>query len=812
MEYRSAQENTGPDRQEELRFALEAAGIGTWSLDVINQVVEWDDRCKQLYGFSSDNVVPYELMLRYIHPEDVARVHNAIQDSLDPAIKAPYDISFRTIGAEDGQLRWLHCKGKAYFDSDDTAYRFAGIALDETGRVDAEAAQEVAQAETMRVAGMGFARLRELVNKAPVAMTVQLLPDLEIAVANDLMIHYWQKGRDVIGRTLPEVMPELGPQGIFDLMYEVARKGERWEARESPVTVMINKEPVTDYFNYSLTPLVDEDGIIFGILNMAQEVTDSVRARQRVEASEAKLRAIIESAPAAIGVFTGPDLIISNPNQQFIEVIGRGPALEGRPLAEVMPELEQQPFLEILRQVYRTGEPFNAFGAKLLIRNNDQLREKYFNVAFAPILDDTGAVSAILDISIDVTAQVLAQQALSEADASLRQAVEVAELGSWRMDLSRREISLSPRMSDWFGLEPGTAGFEAVLETVPAADRARVREALAKAIDPAGPGIYDVEHAVVSLSTGIQRILHAKGKTSFNADGQAQSIYGTTRDVTIQRQSQLALENEVRQRTEELAEANRALQRKNAELADANIRLLHSNEELAQYAYVASHDLQEPLRKIQVFTGMIRNAGAAGFDPLLLERVTQSAGRMSLLIQDLLSFSRLLRSEAMRESVDLNGIVRDVITDFELIIADKAALIDVQPLPAIDGIRLQLNQLFYNLIGNALKFSRAGVRPEISIRAVEATPAQVREHLEHPMPEVPYFLIGIQDNGIGFATEYSEQIFEVFKRLHTRDNYTGSGIGLSICRRIAANHQGVLFTESVEGEGSVFYLLLPARV
>lgn len=792
-------------------FAIGAAGIGTWSLDVQRQTVEWDARCKELYGFSHEDEVPYEEVLRYMHPEDVERVHTAIQDALDPELKEEYDIQFRTIGADDGQLRWLRCRGRAYFDEEDNPYRFAGIAMDDSARMDAEQARDVAREESSRLAGLGFSRLRELVNKAPVAMTVQLLPDLEIAVANDLMIHYWQKGSDVIGRTLPDVMPELGEQGIFDLMQEVGRTGKPWEARESPVTVIIDGERVTDYFNYSFTPLVDESGRIFGILNMALDMTASVSARHQVEASEARLRAIIESAPAAIGMFVGPDLVISKPNQQFIEVIGRGPDIEGRALRSVMPELKHQAFLGILDDVYKTGKPFRAYGAKLEVARDTGLEEKYFNVAFAPIFDEHGQVSAIVDISIDVSDQVLAQTALNEANVNLRQAVEVAELGTWRMDLVNRTLSYSDRMQEWFGLETTLHPYERLLEIVPEHERQILRDAVVDAVDPAGPGIYDTEHVVVNAKTGIHRILHAKGKTSFSPEGVPLSIFGTTRDVTIQRQSQLALENEVRLRTEELGEANRALQLKNAELADANNRLTHSNEELAQYAYVASHDLQEPLRKIQVFTGMILNSAPEGASRQLLERVTQSAGRMSMLIQDLLSFSRLLKSESLWEQVDLNDIVREVVTDFELIISDKQAKVQLYPLPKIDGIRLQMNQLFYNLVGNALKFGRDGVPPEIIIRAIEAPEALVGSRIEHPLPGVRYHLISVQDNGIGFAAEYAEQIFEVFKRLHTRDNYAGSGIGLSICRRIAANHQGVLYTESAEGHGSTFNIILPER-
>ncbi len=261
-----------------------------------------------------------------------------------------------------------------------------------------------------------------------------------------------------------------------------------------------------------------------------------------------------------------------------------------------------------------------------------------------------------------------------------------------------------------------------------------------------------------------------------------------------------------------MAISNEELQTMNEELADANERLLHSNEELAQYAYVASHDLQEPLRKIRMFSGILREQeDLSEKNTQLVAKISQSSERMSLLIQDLLEFSRLLNSEALLRPVDLGEVCRMLFNDFELTIAEKGAVVRIGKLPVIEAVPLHMNQLFYNLLSNALKFSKPGVAPFVEIDARVISREVAREYISNPDRQVIYYHLTFSDNGIGFDQQYAEQIFEVFKRLHGREAYPGSGIGLALCRRIIANQQGHVFATSVPGEGTTFHLILPDR-
>jgi signal transduction histidine kinase/CHASE3 domain sensor protein len=243
--------------------------------------------------------------------------------------------------------------------------------------------------------------------------------------------------------------------------------------------------------------------------------------------------------------------------------------------------------------------------------------------------------------------------------------------------------------------------------------------------------------------------------------------------------------------------------------------LKRSNNELEQFAFVASHDLQEPLRKIQSFGDRlkIKSQDELRAESLIyVDKMLSAANRMSNLIFDLLSFSRLAKNNEILQETDLNKVMKEVLNDLEVVIQQKNAAISYPPLPVIDAIYSQMYQLFFNLIGNALKFSKESEPPIINITVDNFFKETPDKQFPKSILKEPFIKIQITDNGIGLDNKYSERIFEIFQRLHGRSEYQGTGIGLAICKRIVANHKGHIFANGIPGKGTTFTVELPLKV
>ncbi len=231
--------------------------------------------------------------------------------------------------------------------------------------------------------------------------------------------------------------------------------------------------------------------------------------------------------------------------------------------------------------------------------------------------------------------------------------------------------------------------------------------------------------------------------------------------------------------------------------------------ELEQFAYVASHDLQEPLRKIQTFTELIKeNADDKDFVNRYFDKLASSAKRMSELVRSLLDYSRISKEKEklLTVPVDLNLIINDIRQDFELLIEEKKATIDSDLLPLVTGNKMQLGQLFANLISNSLKFAKA--KPVIKIRSSVVSKDEIIDAPES-LASGAYTCISIEDNGIGFEQKYSDLIFSLFQRLHTKNEYSGTGIGLALCKKIVESHKGFICASGKADEGATFNVYLP---
>jgi PAS domain S-box-containing protein len=294
----------------------------------------------------------------------------------------------------------------------------------------------------------------------------------------------------------------------------------------------------------------------------------------------------------------------------------------------------------------------------------------------------------------------------------------------------------------------------------------------------------DYEHRIITKD-GVEKTLISQSKVvAYAEDGKTIArVMGSTSDATYLKKIQKELENKVS-------------------------KLDTSNQNLEQFAYVASHDLQEPLRKIVTFGERLKLSlgdNMAEKPTLYLDRMLDAAERMRGLINNLLSLSRLTNDQTF-EDVDLNVSIKDALSNMEISIEETKATVTVENLPNTKGIAAQLSQLFNNLLSNAIKFREEGKNPVITIKSESITRSEATNYLINGQN---YYKVTLTDNGIGFSNEYAEQIFTVFKRLHGRAQYAGTGIGLAICRKVVDNHNGFIYANSTINQGTTFTIILP---
>lgn len=388
--------------------------------------------------------------------------------------------------------------------------------------------------------------------------------------------------------------------------------------------------------------------------------------------------------------------------------------------------------------------------------------------------------------------------ALTRSNFQLAESQRLAHIGSWEWDIKNDVITWSDELYRIYDLVPGEFNpvYENFLKCVHPDDRDFVNEIIQKALRNQQP--FDFFHRIIRPDSSV-RIQHAIGEVIVDDRGQPTRMAGTAQDVTEQK------------RAEELVrEASVSIWKANLELELKNKELQKMNEELASFSYVASHDLQEPLRKIQIFAKRIleteiNELSESGKD--YFSRMENAAHRMQQLIEDLLTYSRTNTSEKYFEKTDLNVVLEQVKTDLKEKITETSTDIFSDKLPEVKIIPHQFQQLFTNIISNSIKFSKNGMTPSIQIKSniIDSLAITDVKGMQHDK----YHHFAITDNGIGFKPEFNEQIFGLFQRLHGKNEYSGTGIGLAICKKIIENHNGIIKANGEPGKGATFNIYLP---
>lgn len=539
-------------------------------------------------------------------------------------------------------------------------------------------------------------------------------------------------------------------------------------------------------------------------ISVVEDIRDRKQAEQALQQSQSQLQVILDNAPSVV-YLKEPEGQLQLINQEFQRIFERSEAeVIGKTDAELFPPEVAATLRENDRQVVASGQ---ALVTEEIVQQADGKWHTYLSTKF-PIADTQGRITQIGGIATDITERKQMEQALRDSQERMDCFVQSDLIGIVFARIDGRIQEANDEFLRIIGysrqeLEAGQVRWDTL---TPPEYLPLDRTGIAEAQDRGSCTPYEKEY----IRKDGRRVPVLVGYILLGVD-RTDSI-AFVLDITQRKQAEQALqaakielEERVLARTAELDTANSSLQveveerqQREQELERTAHQLATSNQALQDFAYVASHDLQEPLRKIQAFGDRLRTKysdalGEQGQD--YLRRMQNAAQRMQSLIQALLHYSRISTRGNPFVTTDLNVIVKGVLSDLETRIEQSAAQIQVEPLSTLEADPVQMRQLFQNLIGNALKFHQPDTSPQITISQT-ADSTQVVE-------------LRVQDNGIGFNPKYLDRIFTPFERLHSRSEYEGTGMGLAICRKIIERHGGQLTAVSPDEGGAIFIATLP---
>lgn len=580
---------------------------------------------------------------------------------------------------------------------------------------------------------------------------------------------------DAKGKTLLQILPHLKNSEQFNLHKRVVETGEHVQFE---TTFRNEKGEEFGWFLVSLLKLDD------GVLSRFSDLTEKKKNEENTLKQANFLNSILEAS--LNGVFACEairdsdrkiiDLRIIKINGGFTRLIGKtAQETEGWSYLSLFPTAKENGMFNKTCNVIEKGHPLHDevyyYGEGL---------DAWYDISMVKLGED-GVVVTFTDITATKKAIIEIEQQKSLLDNILKHSpsgITVTEvIRNEKGDVTDGQTILANDASIRFTGIP-----ESVYLTK------RISE-----IDPTITNSVLFKMAVSALETGqsfvTQYLLQEYGKwlelgVSKMDDNHLVNVFT---DVTKIKESQIQLERLVEE-------------------------LKRSNAQLEEFTFAASHDLKEPIRKISIFTKRLKSIYNSMPNPEAMhmwDRLELATERMQLLIDDLLEYSHVSMSPLEWEEIDLNQKLQKVLIDLELIIEEKKAKIDIGPLPTIKGYRRQIQQLFQNLLSNALKYNKPGVPPEIRISSRVVTGADIELDLTEQQRGMLFYLIEITDKGIGFDQKYSEKIFNMFQRLHLKNEYAGTGVGLSIARKVAENHNGHITAKGEKGKGAQFKVYLP---
>jgi len=585
--------------------------------------------------------------------------------------------------------------------------------------------------------------------------------------------------QELMGRSYRALTVEGDMGAVYQTFNQVYQTGEpikefSWKS--------VRRDGTERFAEASVSPLRNQKGEIIGFRCVSRDVTERKQMEEALRASEERYRTILEEMEDSYF-----EVDLSGHYTFFNDSLCRafgcsreellGASYQGTSYRAYMTEKDAKTVFKAFNQVYRTGKPNKGLTYELVRKDGST---GFDELSAFPLRNQEGKIIGFRGIGHDVTERKRMEEALRASEEKYRTILDNIEEGYFEVGLGGNFTFFNDSLCRSLGYTRD--------EMIGMNYRVFTPEEDVKTVFKTFNQVYRTGKPVEGFAwktirkNGTKGFAEASVSPLRNQAGEIIGFRGISRDVTERKR----MEREREALLKDLKKVNRKLEQ--------------SNKELQDFVYVASHDLREPLRKITSFGTLLQDSLKGKLDEDQRENfefMIDGATRMQMMIDDLLAYSRVTTKAKPSETVDLNEVIEDL-KKLELAIRldETKGIIRVpEPLLPVNGDPSQIHQLFQNLIGNGLKFHRDGVPPEVTIRTSQIDDDMVR--------------VEVEDNGIGIDEEYCEQIFTMFKRLHSRTRYEGSGIGLAVCKKIVNRHGGDIGVKSNQGEGSTFWFTLP---
>jgi PAS domain S-box-containing protein len=630
-------------------------------------------------------------------------------------------------------------------------------------------------------------RFRDAVYQAPVAMVIFRGKDNIVEMVNEPYLELVNKTEhEFLGKPLFESLPDV-EQAIGTIIKDIYETETAYFGYEFPIILNRYGKKETGYFNFVYHPL-KEGNEVTGIMAVATDVTANFIAKKALEKNEQRLNIVIDASELGIWEL---DLLTDE-----TKVSDRGLEILG------LPNERKFNRTQLVKKIHPDDlrirkSAFNiAFETGVLHYEIRIIKSKVIHWIEAKgkvFYDESNKPIRILGTLRDATEEKNIQTQLVEREQKFRLLADSMPQIVWTANPEGELNYFNQAVFDYTGYSQTEIIEKGWLSIVHQEDW---EENMRKWVESISTETDFIMEHRFRKNDGSYRWQLSRAIPQRDKEGKITMWVGTSTDIQDQKMFSNELEKQVQQRTKELFAKNEDLEK--------------MNKELQSFAYISSHDLQEPLRKIQTFAtqindGEINNLSERGKEKF--RRIQNSANRMQTLIQDLLAYSRTNIQERIFEKATLSTIVEEVKEDLEQDLEEKNIAITIINDCAINVIPFQFRQMLFNLISNSLKFTRENNIPVITIECFSATGSELK--ITKLNPDIKYCHIKFKDNGIGFEPEYSEKIFEVFQRLHGKEKFDGTGIGLAIVRRIVDNHNGFIIASGVVDEGATFDIYVP---